>query len=176
MYLNNATVYALVVVAVEVLFLLLLFIFSSEEEWITEQQRKGTNIGCYECINLCSLPHETMALFVSRSTTQKWSSEYGIVVILQRNRAMATRIIDMSYLQYDVKNIIREYEESLLHMSLSCSASGRAVAVKAEAERIKDSDKVAEVILKLLQNSVKTDLHKIPVNGVRILYATVQSY
>ena len=171
MLLNPVLVYLLVIVAVEVVCLVLLYIFSTKEEWL-EEQHNGK--GCYDWGNLCNLPKETMALFVSRSTTQKWSNEYAIVVIFQRNRAITTRIIDMSYLQYDVKNIIRKYDKDFLHMSLS--ANDEATAVKIDSEPIPDGDRVASVISTLLQNDVKTDLHKRPAYGVRILYLTMHSY
>lgn len=172
MHLSPVLLYVLIVIAVEVFILFLLFIFSSEDEWAMEQSKIERESECYECVSFCTLSKETMVLFVSTSTTQNWSNEYAIIVLLQRNRAFTTRIIDMSYLQYDIKAMIRKYEKDFLHMSLS--ACGQTAVVMNDCEVLQEGDEVASVIIKLLQNNVKTDLHKIPMNGVRILYLTMQ--
>jgi hypothetical protein len=165
--------YALSVVAVELLLLFLLFIFNNDEDWFEKQIPDERRKGCYDCPNLFTLPYERMTLFVSHSATQKQSSEYAIVVIFQYNRSVITRIIDMSYLKYDVKQMFRKYTTDFLHMSRSVSS--QSVSVKSDLEAVDDSDSMASVIETLLEKNVQTDLHKIPQNGVRILYLTMQS-
>lgn len=172
MYLNLIMFYVLSAVAVELLFCVLILIFSNEVgDWMA-RLLIGTQIDK----SWCKIKEDKIKLFVSNSTTKCWTSEYAIVVVLQRNRTHTTRIIDMSYLHQDIKTMFRKYENEYLHMSLNNSQQELSASVKIDGEEITDETKIASVVLSLLQSSVSTDLHKIPSNGVRISYITLQPY
>jgi hypothetical protein len=174
MHLNHTVVYVSATIAIELLFCFLILIFSTGDNWFGQQSRNNNSKSRGNCVDLSHLPEEKISLFKSKSTTQKWSSEYAIIVIFQYNRVTTTRIIDMSFLECDTKQLFRKYENEFLRLSLS--ASGASTAVKVDSEAIQDSHRVASVIPQLLNKDVNTDLHKIPLNGVRILHLIVQYY
>lgn len=171
---NQSLLQAVALVATEVLLCVLLFVVVSQDNLLGfyPQEYVESKSECYDGAKQCTFPPKTMTLFVSQSTTQNWSNEYAIIVILQQNYATVTRIIDMSHLQNDEKKLFRKHKKDFLHMS-TCSAED---SVKNGTCEIPDSRKAASVISKLLLYNTNTDLHKIPMNGMRILYLTMYAY
>jgi hypothetical protein len=173
--LSNPLVYAAIIVTVEVLLCVLIISLSTSAEWlvrgVSERVSKGSGSSSDD---LCNIPEDTLKLFVSRSTTQCWTNEYAIVVVLQCNHTSTTRIIDMSYLDQDTKLLFRKYQQEFLHV---CFDTQQAMAVKIYSTEVFDADaaSLATVLSRLLHTSVDKDLHKIPMNGVRISYITLQS-
>ena len=173
MILTHAMVYAMCIVAIEFLFCFFLYVFSTEEDIPMCHDSNELSKGWNDCIYSRILPKERMTLFVSTSVTRYWSSEYAIIVVFHHHRAFTTRIIDVSHLAYNVKAMFRKYEHEYLNMIVTSNESTTG-DIKIDSKSIRDSDKMSPIISHLLRRDTKTDLHKIPLKGVRILYLTVQ--